>query len=408
MAVRNIIVQRPDTRTLVAHLNKGEVLYFDGEGRFREARLAGISFRRGLKGQIFKRWRHSAWEPAGDCGRFLTPDENDQLLKRIQVRLTEDTQQGRVRIGLPSFQSRQLEPASPQEERGLLELLLGWDIERYRADSRAFESIYSPVGILPPDRYRSLVVQATRGCSYNDCDFCSLYQDVPFEVLKTEEFRSHVRSVKKQLGRGITAYRSFFLGSANPLLLPTEKLEALLEVLDQEFQETPGLHPSRGVHAFIDAFTGKPKTTEEYSRLHALGLQTLYVGLETGSDSLRGHLHKPGTTEDCLQLVASAKAGGLSIGVMILIGPGGRQWASKHEQKTIEALRDMNLGDHDRIFLSPLITPHGEGSGSETLDDSSLDSAERDRQIQTLIHAIPLTQKDRPRIRPYHVGGFLY
>ena len=37
--------------------------------------------------------------------------------------------------------------------------------------------VYSPVGILPPDQYLALVVQATRGCAFNTCTFCDLYRD---------------------------------------------------------------------------------------------------------------------------------------------------------------------------------------------------------------------------------------
>ena len=126
----------------------------------------------------------------------------------------------------------------------------------------------------------SACVQATTGCSFNGCRFCESYVGVPFHALKPEEFREHVRGVHEYLGRGIGVYHSLFLGSANALLLPTARLEELLDILEEELPEGAGPSPAQGVHAFVDAFSGPPRSAEEHARLAARGLRRLYLGLD--------------------------------------------------------------------------------------------------------------------------------
>jgi len=37
-----------------------------------------------------------------------------------------------------------------------------------------------PVGILPPDQYMAVVLQAAEGCAFNTCTFCDFYRDRSF------------------------------------------------------------------------------------------------------------------------------------------------------------------------------------------------------------------------------------
>jgi radical SAM superfamily enzyme YgiQ (UPF0313 family) len=67
--------------------------------------------------------------------------------------------------------------------RAWLSHIAGWNWDRLEGEAGPFRnSIYKPVSILPPDQYLALVVQATEGCSYNECSFCTFYRDRPFRI----------------------------------------------------------------------------------------------------------------------------------------------------------------------------------------------------------------------------------
>ena len=106
--------------------------------------------------------------------------------------------------------------------------LTRWDWASLEADRARFQQIYTPVGILPPDQYLALVLQATHGCSHNACTFCTFYQDIPFRIKTPEQFRQHVAAVLDFFGPALAMRRSIFLADANALVAPMGRLRELL------------------------------------------------------------------------------------------------------------------------------------------------------------------------------------
>ena len=141
-----------------------------------------------------------------------------------------------------------------QEARALLALASRFDAAAARADAGRFSLVFGRVGILPPDQYLSLVVQATEGCSFNTCTFCELYRE-GYRVKTPEEFRQHVSGVLSYLGASASLRsRGIFLGAANALAVPMARLLPIFETLLEELDAA-----RRGVCAFVDGFTGRPQ-----------------------------------------------------------------------------------------------------------------------------------------------------
>lgn len=125
-----------------------------------------------------------------------------------------------------------------------------------------------------PDAYLSVVLQATTGCTWNRCAFCSFYQDRPFQKRTPEAFREHIQAVLALLGRGRLLRRGVFLADGNALAL-SEPLLPLLELVRAHF-------PGEPVMGFLDLFTGLKKAPSWWERLGGMGLRRVYIGLETG------------------------------------------------------------------------------------------------------------------------------
>jgi radical SAM superfamily enzyme YgiQ (UPF0313 family) len=289
-----------------------------------------------------------------------------------------------------------------EEAAGRIERILSWTPETLLDERARFDRAYRPVTILPPDQYLAVVLQATFGCSWGRCTFCDFYDEQPFEVRSVEEFAGHVDEVRALLGRAAGLRRSIFLGSGNALLLPNSRLRTLIRVASEAF-------PGRRWSGFVDVFTGQRKSRSEWEELRESGLLRVHVGLETGDDSLLAWLNKPGTQESGVELVSTLKRAGVQVAVILMVGVGGRAFASEHVRSSLEMVSRLPLGGGDIVYLSPFVEPRGSAYASRAAEEGigPLSTARRERQYGRLHDGI---RKMHPEVRTsrYDVREFVY
>jgi hypothetical protein len=320
------------------------VFSYDYAGRLWTGLLESVAYRRGLDGKVIAKW---GLEPNRQR-RWLPPEEAADI-----------EQQGRVRMAalleaLEAGKATLEKPLTTQAEQ-VLERAVEFDAAVSQAEAARYHQIYKPVGILPPDQYMAVVLQATEGCSFNTCTFCDFYKQRPFRVKTPEEFRAHAEAVGSFLGAGLSLRRTIFLGDANALALPMHKLLPLFEVV----QETYDVKRLGGIYAFLDGFSGDKKDKDAYRKLAERGLKRVYLGLESGNAGLLGFLKKPGKPEEAVAAVRAMKAGGVAVGVIVLLGAGGETYAAAHVQDTVKAINAMGLDAEDIIYFSELIESEG-------------------------------------------------
>ena len=143
-----------------------------------------------------------------------------------------------------------------------------------------------------------------------------------------------------------------FLGDANALCLARDRLLPLVEAVAAQLPGAP-------LYSFLDAWTGQRKTAAEWRDYAALGLERVYVGLETGDPGLLAWLEKPGSPRDAVDLVGALHEAGIAAGVIVLLGAGGERFADAHVAKTAEVLTAMNLGAEDLVFFSEYVDDPG-------------------------------------------------
>ncbi|MFO0598674.1 MAG: radical SAM protein [Myxococcaceae bacterium] len=286
-------------------------IHFDLEGRWTRAHFDGAMFLRGFDGVVLE--------------RFGADDGADLRIKDaavVHARVVEWVRQSAEA------------PAAARE----------WDVDRLLGEAARFLVAYRPVGIVPPDRYRSVIVQATQGCGFNGCLFCSLYKGQRHRVVPVEEFREHVRRVKTFLGSNVVGRRGVFLGEANALAMPLASLVADFEVLRSELPEL-----AHDVACFVDAFEAW-RTVEELRQLRSLGLTRVFVGVESGDSAALAAIGKPASVAGVEALVASLKEAGLSVGVIFLAGLG-----EAHVEASVALVSRLGLAASDVIYVSPLV-----------------------------------------------------
>lgn len=389
---------KPNCLTVsVEQEGRADVFSYDFAGRLWTAMLEGVSYRRGLDGKMIAKWA------AGDGGRerrWLPPEEARRIETRARQKVAElfrALRRGQVETAV----------AVPVKALQGFERAIAFDAMQSQADAERYHQVYKPVGILPPDQYMAVVLQATEGCAFNACTFCDFYRDRPFHIKTPEEFLEHARAVRSFIGEGMSLRRTIFLGDANALVAPMRKLLPLMDIVHQVYD----VRALGGIFAFLDGFSAEKKTVQDYATLAERGLQRVYVGLESGSEGLLRFLNKPGKPQDAINAVQAMKAGGVAVGVIVLLGAGGQQYAAEHIRETIRVINAMQLGLDDIVYFSELIVSEGMEYVQDAYDArlQPLTSEARSRQAEAIEDGLEFSpQGGTPHISRYDIREFVY
>ncbi len=183
----------------------------------------------------------------------------------------------------------------------------------------------------PPAEADSLIVQVSYGCPHNSCRFCGMYKTVRYEVRDHAELSAEIR----QAGRDFPGTSRIFLADGDVMHLPAERLYGILSELNAAFPRLAR------VNTYANGSSILAKTPEELAKLKHLKLNTLYVGLESGSQRVLDQFGKTERADRMVQAVRTAQETGLKCSVMILIGLGGTELRREHIEYTAAALNLM-------------------------------------------------------------------
>ena len=183
----------------------------------------------------------------------------------------------------------------------------------------------------PPAEADSLIFQAAYGCPHNTCRFCGMYKTVRYRVRDRGELLREIADA----GRKYPDTQRVFLADGDVMIFPFAELREILSELNLHF------HSLSRVNVYANGSSIIAKTPGELQELRRLKLNTLYVGLESGDQEILTLVNKQEKVQDMIAGVKLAQECGLICSVMILLGLGGREYSSRHAEKTAEALNAM-------------------------------------------------------------------
>jgi hypothetical protein len=243
------------------------------------------------------------------------------------------------------------------------------------------------IQILPPDRYRDLVIQPALGCPSGQCTFCAFYKNNRFRVLSDIEFDRHLEAVQNLFGENIGERNGIFLDSASALSLSQRRMITILDKIVSIIPDN-----KRGVAAFLEPDHAPDRTPNDYLDLKNRGLKQVTIGLETGNNKLRRQLGKNGELTKLASEVLTLKAADIQVALTVLVGAGGTDYTTKHLNDTIGFIRDIGLSKKDIVYLSPLTG-----------------SLPPDKLISELsVFRTSLKKVTSAHISPYHMERFYY
>ncbi|MBP7867262.1 MAG: radical SAM protein [Acidobacteria bacterium] len=184
----------------------------------------------------------------------------------------------------------------------------------------------------PPAEAGSLVLQVDEGCPHNTCTFCGMYKGMRFRPRPLEEIRALVAA---ESARDPDA-RRVFLADGDVLHRDPGELASILEILGA------ALPRLARVAAYANGRSLASKTAADLSRLRALRLRTLYLGLESGDEATLRSARKGETAATMVEGCRRAAAAGLRVSVMVLLGLSGPARSQDHARATADALNRMD------------------------------------------------------------------
>lgn len=198
---------------------------------------------------------------------------------------------------------------------------------------------YEGVVYRPPSEAGSLIIQLTIGCARNECTFCAMFKGKQFRVRKLDEVVEDLIMARKYYNR--VGVKRIFLADGDALIVKTKDLLYILEKIKELFPEVERIS-AYGAPADVLI-----KTDEELAQLKAAGLDMIYIGAESGDDTVLKKVKKGATSAEIIEAGTRLKKANMIVSITLISGLGGKELVKEHainSAKVISAIKPEYVG----------------------------------------------------------------
>ncbi len=180
----------------------------------------------------------------------------------------------------------------------------------------------------PPSEGQNLIIQATLGCHFNQCSFCSMYKSKEYQARPLAEV---FRDIETAAQSWPNTHR-VFLADGDALTLPSAHILKILDKLKASF---PRLNR---VTCYANPSDILRKTPEELASLKANKLTMLYMGIESGSSVMLKKITKGASPKSIQRALIKIQEAGLKVSATVILGLGGQTHWQEHIDETANLL----------------------------------------------------------------------
>ena len=195
--------------------------------------------------------------------------------------------------------------------------------------------------IRPVDEADSLLIRTTRGCPWNRCTFCSLYDGMKFSLRSVPEIKKDILAAKEYFGGH--SFETCFLQDGDSFVMRTKDLIDVLQALKTAF---PSL---KQISSYGRAQTMVKKSPSAMKEICDAGLNKLYCGMESGSLQVLEKVKKGITPTSIIKSAHMARQAGMNTTQFIILGLGGTELSTIHATETAKVLNAINP-NHIRVL----------------------------------------------------------
>ena len=184
----------------------------------------------------------------------------------------------------------------------------------------------------PPSEARSLILQATVGCSHNKCTFCLMYKQKKYRVKDMAEIKQDVEYAAQRAPHT----KRIFLADGNALAIETPQFLQILDLLAAKFPQLERVSVYGNPQDLLD------KSVAELAELRNHGLGLVYLGVESGSAAVLQAVKKGATPDDMAAGAAKSKQANLPLSITVINGLAGKEGMEDHALETARLLNRMD------------------------------------------------------------------
>lgn len=198
----------------------------------------------------------------------------------------------------------------------------------------------------PPSEAYSLLIQATEGCTFG-CTFCVSNLGKQFVIRKIEDIKQDIISAKQIYGDGVD--KIFFL-DGNAFVMKPEMLIDLAQFCYKTFP-----HLQR-IGAYAHAKDILRKSDNDLKNIAKAGLTIVYLGIESGDDTLLHAIKKQTTANEMAEAAQKCHRAGITLSGTIILGLAGNdlQKSTQHATATAALINRMNPPSATTWYISAL------------------------------------------------------
>jgi radical SAM superfamily enzyme YgiQ (UPF0313 family) len=247
--------------------------------------------------------------------------------------------------------------------------------------------------IRPPSEAHSIILQVSVGCSHNKCTFCGAYKGVRFRLKDPatihEDIGFAARYCRKQT--------RVFIGDGDALIIPTERL---VQIFTDIRESLPWVNR---ISLYGNAKSILRKSHAELLKLKKLGLDRIYLGLESGHEPTLKRIRKGVTAEQMITAAERVRNIGLFLSVTVLLGIGGIIDSTVHAAETgriLSVMKPNQIGALTLMLLENTPLYRDAVAGTFQLPD-------RMRILYELKTMVQHTDLDRAQFQANHASNYL-
>lgn len=200
----------------------------------------------------------------------------------------------------------------------------------------------------PPVEADTFLLPLTEGCSHNTCRFCIMYENIPFHTLPLEDVEGYLRKVSSTYPLYVRTVNRVYLVGADPFVLSAKKMIPYLNLIHKYLPKAATISMCATVSNIL------AKTDEELIALRDLGVNDLYVGVESGLDWALAYMNKGHTVSQATESLTRLISLGIHHRDMLMPGIAGKE---KSKDNAIASAEFFNATKPDMILASTMIVP---------------------------------------------------
>jgi radical SAM superfamily enzyme YgiQ (UPF0313 family) len=127
-----------------------------------------------------------------------------------------------------------------------------------------------------------------------------------------------------------------FLAGGNPTSAPTEYLVKILKYVRKRLKKV------QRISSYAKALDILRKTDEELKQLADAGLDIVYMGLESGSDTILRIMRKGTNSTSMIKAGKKILNAGIKLSLYIILGLGSYKYSEEHTKETARVLTEIN------------------------------------------------------------------